>query len=166
MVMPPAFRSRPFTLYWAGQLISIAGSQMQLWALYWHLRKLSDQPMVISGIGLARFLPIILLSLLAGVAADHLAHLEAQGIVADVVVHARAQARLLGQPRVKLIPANDAQDMRAAQRRLHTLAAEIQARCDIEGDRLPDHIRDFVEIHVCTAARATGAAAPLPADAI
>jgi hypothetical protein len=45
-------------------------------------------------------------------------------------------------------------------------AAEIQARCDIEGDRLPDHIRDFVEIHVCTAARATGAAAPLPADAI
>jgi MFS family permease len=70
MVMPPAFRSRPFTLYWAGQLISIAGSQMQLWALYWHLRKLSDQPMVISGIGLARFLPIILLSLLAGVAAD------------------------------------------------------------------------------------------------
>lgn len=70
MVMPPAFRSRSFTLYWAGHLISIAGSQMQLWALYWHLRKLSDQPMVISGIGLARFLPIILLSLLAGVAAD------------------------------------------------------------------------------------------------
>ncbi len=43
---------------------------MQLWALYWHLRILSDQPMVISGIGLVRFLPIILLSLVAGVAAD------------------------------------------------------------------------------------------------
>jgi len=43
---------------------------MQLWALYWHLRTLSDQPMVISGIGLARFLPVILLSLLAGVVAD------------------------------------------------------------------------------------------------
>jgi MFS family permease len=43
---------------------------MQLWALYWHLRTLSDQPMVISGIGLARFLPVILLSLVAGVAAD------------------------------------------------------------------------------------------------
>ncbi len=43
---------------------------MQLWALYWHLRKLSDQPVVISGIGLVRFLPIILLSLIAGVAAD------------------------------------------------------------------------------------------------
>jgi MFS family permease len=70
MVIPPAFKSRPFTLYWIGHLISIAGSQMQLWALYWHLRTLSDQPMVISGIGLARFLPVILLSLVAGVAAD------------------------------------------------------------------------------------------------
>ena len=70
MVMPPAFRSRPFTLYWIGHLISIAGSQMQLWALYWHLRTLSDQPMVISGIGLARFVPVFLLSLIAGVAAD------------------------------------------------------------------------------------------------
>ena len=70
MVMPPALRSRPFAIYWVGHLISIAGSQMQLWALYWHLRTLSDQPMVISGIGLARFLPIILLSLVAGVAAD------------------------------------------------------------------------------------------------
>ncbi|MBE3066606.1 MAG: MFS transporter, partial [Chloroflexi bacterium] len=55
---------------WIGHLISIAGSQMQLWALYWHLRTLSDQPMVISGIGLARFLPVMLLSLVAGVAAD------------------------------------------------------------------------------------------------
>jgi len=70
MVMPPAFRSRPFTLYWIGHLVSVAGSQMQLWALYWHLRTLSDQPMVISGVGLVRFLPILLLSLVAGVAAD------------------------------------------------------------------------------------------------
>jgi len=70
MVMPPAFKSRSYTLYWIGHLVSVAGSQMQLWALYWHLRTLSDQPMVISGIGLVRFLPIILLSLVAGVAAD------------------------------------------------------------------------------------------------
>ena len=70
MVKPPAFNSKRFLLYWVGHLISVAGSQMQLWALYWHLRTLSDQPMVISGIGLVRFLPVILLSLLAGVAAD------------------------------------------------------------------------------------------------
>ncbi len=70
MTLPPALKSRPFAMYWIGHLISVAGSQMQLWALYWHLRTLSDQPMVISGIGLARFLPVILLSLIAGVAAD------------------------------------------------------------------------------------------------
>jgi MFS family permease len=70
MVIPPAFKSKPFLMYWIGHLISIAGSQMQLWALYWHLRTLSDQPMVISGIGLVRFLPVFLLSLIAGVAAD------------------------------------------------------------------------------------------------
>jgi hypothetical protein len=27
------------------------------------------------------------------------------------------------------------------------IADEIQLRCDIEGDPLPDHIRDFVESH-------------------
>ena len=70
MVIPPALKSRKFFLYWIGHLISIAGSQMQLWALYWHLRILSDQPAVISGIGVARFLPVILLSLAAGLAAD------------------------------------------------------------------------------------------------
>jgi MFS family permease len=70
MVMPPAFKSRRFVMYWIGHLVSFAGSQMQLWAMYWHLRALSDQPMVISGIGLVRFLPVILLSLIAGVAAD------------------------------------------------------------------------------------------------
>lgn len=70
MIIPPALQSSKFRLYFCGHLISIAGTQMQLWSLYWHLRTLSDQPMVISGIGLARFLPIIAFSLVAGVAAD------------------------------------------------------------------------------------------------
>ncbi len=43
---------------------------MQLWALFWHLRTLSDQPIVVSGIGLARFLPILLFSLVGGLVAD------------------------------------------------------------------------------------------------
>ncbi len=43
---------------------------MQLWALFWHLRTLSDQPIVVSGIGVARFLPILILSLLGGLVAD------------------------------------------------------------------------------------------------
>jgi len=27
------------------------------------------------------------------------------------------------------------------------VAAELQSRCDIEGTEMPDHLRDFVEIH-------------------
>ncbi|WFU43213.1 hypothetical protein QA640_12625 [Bradyrhizobium sp. CB82] len=29
------------------------------------------------------------------------------------------------------------------------VALEIQSRCDIEGTDLPDHLRDFVERHIC-----------------
>ncbi len=68
--LPPALRYRPFTLLWAGLLVSVAGSQMQTAALLWHLRDLSDQPIVVSGIGLARFLPILLLAPFGGVLAD------------------------------------------------------------------------------------------------
>ncbi len=71
MHIPPALKHRPYFLYWVGFMISAIGSQMQLWAIYWHLRTLSDQPLIISGIGLARFLPVIILSLFAGVVADH-----------------------------------------------------------------------------------------------
>lgn len=67
---PPALRHRKFVLLWAGMLISVAGSQMQLWALFWHIRTLSDQPVAVSGVGVSRFLPILLLSLFAGLAAD------------------------------------------------------------------------------------------------
>ena len=70
MVIPPALKSRPFLMYWIGHLVSFIGTQMQLWALYWHLRTITDQPMFISLIGLVRFLPVILLALLAGVVAD------------------------------------------------------------------------------------------------
>ena len=51
-------------------MISVAGSQMQLWALLWHIRALSDQPIVVSGIGVVRFLPILVFSLGAGLVAD------------------------------------------------------------------------------------------------
>ncbi len=71
MHIPPALKHRPYLLYWVGFMVSAIGSQMQLWAIYWHLRTLSDQPLVISGIGFARFLPVIVLSLFAGVVADH-----------------------------------------------------------------------------------------------
>lgn len=43
---------------------------MQLWSLLWHIRTLTDQPIALGTVGLIRVLPTILLSLLAGAAAD------------------------------------------------------------------------------------------------
>ena len=71
MVVPPALKSKKFLMYWIGHLISFTGSQMQLWSLYWQVRTLTDEPLSISVIGIARFLPLVMLSLLAGVVADH-----------------------------------------------------------------------------------------------
>jgi MFS family permease len=68
--IPPSLHHRRFRLLWMGLLISIAGSQMQLWALLWHIRTLTDQPIALGGIGLARILPVIIFSLIGGAVAD------------------------------------------------------------------------------------------------
>jgi MFS family permease len=68
--IPPALKHRGFFLLWLGQFISIAGTQMQIWALFWHIRTLTDQPIALGGIGLARILPVILFSLVGGAVAD------------------------------------------------------------------------------------------------
>ncbi len=68
--LPPALHHRRFVYLWLGLMISMAGSQMQLWALYWHIRTLSNQPIAVSGIGVARFLPVLAFSLIAGLVAD------------------------------------------------------------------------------------------------
>lgn len=68
--IPPALKERKFALYWSGVLVSVMGSMMSMAAMLWHLRLLSDQPIVVSGIGLARFVPILLFAPFGGVAAD------------------------------------------------------------------------------------------------
>jgi MFS family permease len=70
--IPPALQHRRFRLLWSGQLISIAGSQMQLWALFWHIRTITNQPIALGMVGLARIVPVIVFSLIAGVVADSL----------------------------------------------------------------------------------------------
>ncbi len=50
--------------------ISLAGSQMQVWALFWHIRTLTPEPIALGGVGLARILPIIVFSLVGGAVAD------------------------------------------------------------------------------------------------
>ena len=70
MHIPPALKHRRFFYLWLGQLISVAGTQMQVWAIFWHIRTLTDQPIAISGVGLARILPVIFFSLVSGAVAD------------------------------------------------------------------------------------------------
>ena len=68
--VPPAFHYPRFRYLWLGLMISIAGSQMQVWAIFWNIRTLTDKPIALGGIGLARLLPIVLLSLIGGTLAD------------------------------------------------------------------------------------------------
>jgi MFS family permease len=68
--VPPSLKHRRFVYLWLGQLLSIAGTQMQIWAIFWHIRTLTDQPIALGGVGLARILPVIIFSLIGGVIAD------------------------------------------------------------------------------------------------
>jgi MFS family permease len=53
-------------------MISIAGSQMQIWSIFWQIRTLTDQPIALGAVGLARILPVIAFSLIGGAVADSL----------------------------------------------------------------------------------------------
>jgi MFS family permease len=66
----PALRVRNFRLLWIGQLISFSGSQMQNVAILWQVYALTRDPLALGVVGLVRLLPIFLLGILGGVAAD------------------------------------------------------------------------------------------------
>jgi MFS family permease len=68
--IPPALKHRRFFYLWLGLMISVAGTQMQIWALFWHIRELTDQPIALGGVGAARILPVIVFSLIGGAVAD------------------------------------------------------------------------------------------------
>jgi len=68
--VPSSLKHRRFVYLWLGQLLSIAGTQMQIWALFWHIRELTDKPIALGGVGLARILPVIIFSLIGGAVAD------------------------------------------------------------------------------------------------
>jgi len=68
--IPPSLKNRRFFYLWLGLLVSIAGTQMQIWSIFWHIRTLTDKPIALGGVGLARILPIIIFSLIGGAVAD------------------------------------------------------------------------------------------------
>jgi MFS family permease len=68
--IPPSLHHRRYLLLWLGLLISITGSQMQIWTVFWQIRTITDQPIALGAVGLARILPVIIFSLIGGAFAD------------------------------------------------------------------------------------------------
>src|SRR5512140_2825749 len=65
-----ALRFRDFRALWAGQLVSVTGTQMQSVAIHWHVYILTGSPLALGLVGLTRAVPIVLFSLVGGVVAD------------------------------------------------------------------------------------------------
>lgn len=65
-----ALRYRDFRLLWIGLLISSTGSQMQFAAINWHIYILTHSAVSLGLIGLSRFIPIAIFSLIGGAVAD------------------------------------------------------------------------------------------------
>ena len=82
-----ALRHRDYRLIWAGNFVSIIGSQMQFVAINWHIYKLlqgtqltielfgrefalNTEALGLGGVGLARIVPILFFALVGGTLAD------------------------------------------------------------------------------------------------
>jgi MFS family permease len=73
--MFPALRYRNFRLLWWGLLVSFSGSFMQTAAILWHVSLLvpdERRALALGMVGLVRVVPVVVFSLLSGVAADAL----------------------------------------------------------------------------------------------
>ncbi len=66
-----ALRHRNFRLFFTGQLISLIGTWMQTVAQSWLVLKLSNSSFMLGVVAFASYLPILLVSLFAGVVVDH-----------------------------------------------------------------------------------------------
>src|SRR6266508_233581 len=65
-----ALQHRNYRLYWTGQLVSLVGTWMQSVAQGWLMHRLTSSPMMMGLLGFSQFLPVMLLSLWAGVIVD------------------------------------------------------------------------------------------------
>ncbi|HBY98279.1 MAG: MFS transporter [Ardenticatenaceae bacterium] len=82
-----ALHYRDFRLLWFGQLVSTSGSMMQVAAINWHIYqlignrslalvflghtiRLNSGAIALGGVGMARFIPIVIFALMGGVFAD------------------------------------------------------------------------------------------------
>jgi MFS family permease len=73
--LPSRFRAlahRNFRLFWSGQLISVTGTWMQSVAQGWLMHRLTGSAFMLGVLGFAQFVPVMFLSLWAGVVADRM----------------------------------------------------------------------------------------------
>ena len=59
-----------FRLLWFGSFVSQMGTQMQVVAVTWQLYQITHSPISLGFLGLAQFIPVLLFSMVGGVAAD------------------------------------------------------------------------------------------------
>lgn len=64
------FRAPAFRRYWTTQLCAIFASQMQGVAIGWQVYDMTQRPLALGFVGLAQFLPVVALALVAGQVAD------------------------------------------------------------------------------------------------
>ena len=65
-----ALRHRNFRLYWTGQVASLVGTWMQIVAQGWLVYRLTDSPMMLGLVNVVGLVPVVPVSLLAGVLSD------------------------------------------------------------------------------------------------
>ncbi|MEZ5937816.1 MAG: MFS transporter [Hyphomonadaceae bacterium] len=65
-----AFRYRSFVLYWTARLIASLGAQILTVAALWQIYELTGEPIYPGLVGLVQFVPLFLLVLVTGTAAD------------------------------------------------------------------------------------------------
>jgi hypothetical protein len=71
--MPPILRalaSRNYRIYFAGQLVSLAGTWMQQIAMVWLAYRLTGSALVLGVVGFASQIPILVFSAFGGVMTD------------------------------------------------------------------------------------------------
>lgn len=66
------FRWRNFRLFYGGQLISLVGTWMQAVAQDWLVLEMTGDPVALGAVAAAQFLPVMVLGLFGGIAADAL----------------------------------------------------------------------------------------------
>ena len=68
----PALKSRPFRLFWFGQMISLTGTWVQSVAQQWLVLQLTHSAFQVGLVVTVQFLPLLLLVLFAGAVADRM----------------------------------------------------------------------------------------------